>query len=87
MGTNINLYHPRIIAFEDFLQNFRSNINQNLKSSFDIPLPFEVINKIHSIQRFGGRDGSQMLYVDLEAVHRDDYNNVTSTKSEFKLID
>ena len=38
------------------------------------------------MKRFGGKDGSIILYVDLEAVVRDNYAN-TATTNVFNVID
>ena len=57
-----------------------------ITSTFPIPLPFEVLNEITMVKRFGGKNGSIILYVDLEAVVRDNYAN-TDTTNDFNVID
>ena len=82
MERNLNDNHPRIIVFEAFPQKFFSNINQNLISFSGTTPPFGILNEIQMVQRYEESNESKMLFVDLEVVNRDNYNN-TKTTSKF----
>ena len=57
-----------------------------ITSTFPIPLPFEVLNEITMVKRFGGKDGSIILYVDFKTIVCDNYAN-TATANVFDIID
>ena len=54
---------------------FREHNNDVVTSSYDIQLPFKVQKDIQLLERYGGSDGSAILYIDVVSDEQDDYNN------------
>ena len=71
----LSKYHPWIKPFGNFLRMFCEHNNDVVTSSYDIQLPFKVQKDIQLLKRYGGSDGSAILYIDVVSDERDDYNN------------
>jgi hypothetical protein len=65
--------HPRIQGFHAFYSQHRCSENDPIFSTSNIKLPFPVDKNIISIKRFGETGGSQIFYIKLRGLEKNDY--------------
>ena len=68
--------HPKIVGFHKFFQLFRTKNTDPVIAKAKIPLSFEVQKNILAVKRFGDKQGTRLIYVDLLASVTSDYKDI-----------
>jgi hypothetical protein len=78
-------YHPKIIAFQEYMKGMKREMGDSIYNTARIKLPFQVQLDIMEKHKLGDKDGVRLLYVDLRAVHVEDFISVA--EDSLKMID
>jgi hypothetical protein len=76
------VYHPKIIAFQEYMKGMKREVCDNIYNVAKIKLPFQVQSDVEEKHKLGNKDGVRLIYLDLRAVQCEEFISVAEGNLE-----
>lgn len=79
------VYHPKIIAFQEYMKGMKREVGDNIYNVAKIKLPFQVQSDVEEKHKLGNKDGVRLIYVDLRAVQCEEF--ICVAEGNLQMVD